>query len=98
VIAAELACYVDGICGRITTEAERRVPEYAYIKRLLRAMAADRAEPLGDDAGRVDRIMARVDAAKQSGYLMGHMAAAERMATGKGTNGNGHGPKSEGGD
>jgi hypothetical protein len=98
VIAAELACYVDEVCGWVTSEAERRSPAYAEIKRLLRMMAADRAAPLGDDAGRVDRIMARVDAARQSGYLMGHVEAAERMTTGKGKPSNGNGHDATGGD
>lgn len=91
VIAAELALFVDDVCGRIVDEGERRVPAYAQIKRILRHLEAAREATLGDDEGRVERIMARVDAERQSGALLAHMADAERLATGKGsTNGNGH--------
>lgn len=91
VIAAELACFVGEICGAIVDESERRVPAYAQIKRILRHLEAAREASLGDDDGRVERIMARVDAERQSGYLQAHMADAERLATGRShANGNGH--------
>lgn len=94
VIAAELALFVDDVCGRVISEAERRSPAYAQLKRLLRTVAA---APMADTPeGFAEGVMARVDAAKQSGYLLGHLAAAERMATGKGTKSNGNGHHIEG--
>lgn len=90
VIAAEIACYVGDACGWVISEAERRSPAYAQIKRLLRSV---QAAPMPDTPeGFAEGVMARMDAARQSGYLRAHLEAAERMATGKGkhTNGNGH--------